>query len=154
MIVGLLADIASIVALAISLAALWRSYTILRRLRERDQQTNFFFNFRRNERILRESILRADVAESLEFFAALERCKADAEELAGFRRSKISAEAGRLRRRIRRLEAMFWLAGTVRAAAWQNQLCIRMSRAVSHFTQQLENEERRLQAERRYAGHK
>jgi hypothetical protein len=63
--VGLLADIASIVALAISLAALWRSYTILRRLRERDQQTNFFFNFRRNERILRESVLRADVAESL-----------------------------------------------------------------------------------------
>jgi hypothetical protein len=151
---GLLADIASVAALALSVVALWRASTILRRFRERDQQTNLLLNFKQNERILREHLSQADMAESLVFLATLERCKADAEQLARFRYSKISTETARLRRRIRRFEAMFRLAGMIRAPGWQRQACISVSRAVSHFTQQLENEQRRLQAERRYAAHK
>src|SRR5690606_2748428 len=83
----------------------WRASTILRRLRERDQQTNLLLNFKQNERILREHLSQADMAESLVFLATLERCKADAEQLARFRYSKISTETARLRRRIRRFEA-------------------------------------------------
>lgn len=151
---GVLADVASVAALAISLIALWRTFTIVRRLRERDQQTNLLLNFKRHESALRKQLVRIERTPTPEFLAGLERCQADAETLSRLRYSKIRPDAIRLRSRIRRFRFALRVASLLGADRWQRQLCVEISLAVTYFTQTLENEQHRLQLEGRYAGHK
>ena len=151
---GLFADIASVAGLTLSLIALWRTFTIVRRLQERDQQTYLLLNFKRHEGVLRKQLARTGRAPAPEFLAALERCKADVETLSRLRFSKIRPDVARLRFRIRRFEVVSWLARQLGAYGWQRQACVKMSLAVTHFTQKFENEERRLQLESRYASGK
>jgi len=149
---GLLADVASVAALAISLIALWRTFTIVRRLRERDQQTKLLLNFKRHENALRKQLVRIERAPTPEFLAALERCRADAETLSRLRYSKTRPDAIKLRARIRRFRFALRIARLLGADGWQRHLCVEVSLIVTHFTQTLENEQHRLQLESRYAG--
>jgi len=152
--VGLLADVASAAALAISLIALWRTFTIVRRLRERDQQASLLVNFKQHESALRKQLVRIEGTPTPEFLAALERCRADAATLSRLRYSKVRPDAIKLRARIRRFRFVLRVARLLGANRWQRQLCVEISLAVTYFTQTLENEQNRLQLESRYAGHK
>lgn len=153
MAIGILADVASVAALALSLIALWRTFSIARRFRERDQQTSLLLNFKRHDSVLRKQLVRIEQTPTPEFLAVLERCRADAEMLSRLRYSKIRPEAVRLRTRIRRFRLASRAARLLGADGWQRQLCVEISLAVTYFTQTLENEQHRLQLERQYAGH-
>jgi hypothetical protein len=150
---GGFADLASLLALVLSLVALWKAGStsrLLRRVIDQERQTNLFVNFKRYERSLHKQLLAVGRADDREFLRVVARCKADAEELSGLHHSQIRRDALKLRRNVRWFELQYRASMVVRAPGWRRQACKDLSRAVSQFTQTLENVERRLQAEGRY----
>lgn len=139
---GRLADLASLVALLLSIVALWKVASVRRlvqRAVDQERQTNLFVNFKRYERSLHKQLLVIGLGDDLELLRVVARCKADAEELSGFHHSRIRPDAIKLRRKIRLFELQYRASTVVRARGWRRQACAHLSGAVSHFTQTLEN---------------
>ncbi len=136
-ILGGLADVASLVALLVSMVAVWKARSVSRlveRIVDQDQQTKLFLNFKRYERSLHKQLL-AGYDDDLEFLRVVARCKADAEELSALHRSRIRPDAHKLRRKIRWFELQYRVSTVIRARGWRRQACGNLSRAISHFTQ-------------------